>query len=146
MGNKIQKWKQTSTTCRSILIHPPKIEEERTPKPEIEDEQPVWDEVETPREELEERPSSNRRPNGKISSANTADGEDKKTAAELGFRTKGKWWISRRKREEEHGTGERNCGSSSYLERRRHCGEDGAVSDGPSVSGEWGERRRRQAQ
>ena len=87
MGNKYKKRKQTSTTCRSILIHPPEIEEERTPKPEIEDEQPVWDKVEPPREELEERRSSNRRPNGKLSPANTADGEAEKLQRKLGFRT-----------------------------------------------------------
>jgi hypothetical protein len=90
MGNKLQNRKQTSTTGRSILIHHPKIEEERTPKPEIEDEQPVWEEVEPPREESEERWSCNRRPNREISLANPEDGEHEETAADLGFRTKGK--------------------------------------------------------
>jgi hypothetical protein len=45
MGSKKYKTeKQTSTTSRSILIHQTeKKKEERTPKPKIDDDQPVWD-------------------------------------------------------------------------------------------------------
>ena len=52
----LQNRKQTYTTGRRILIHHQKNRKEgRTPNPKFEDEQPVWDEVEPPRDESEER-------------------------------------------------------------------------------------------
>ena len=49
----LQNRKQTSTTGRRILIHHQKNRKEgRTPNPKFEDEQPVWDEVEPPRDEI----------------------------------------------------------------------------------------------